>query len=111
MDNSNIFKKLVVNRLINSSDLKDEINSYLFYDAEESAGRNKTKIIKNKMINDINLNLLCQRGPGNDWHVSYRRNKWVMGGQNCRRCGQFYWTNELPQEEDVPDNIACKCYR
>jgi hypothetical protein len=108
MDNSNIFKKLIVNSLVNSLDLQDEINSYLFYDAEESEARNKTKIIKNKMINEFNLNLQFQRGPCNDWHVSYRRNKWIKGGQNCKRCGQFYWTNELCEEE-VPDIIACKC--
>ncbi len=110
---SNIFNQLVINSLVDSADVQNEIKKYLFHTEEQIIAKNRS--IKDKMVNDIKLNLLCQRGPGNDWAVSYRRNKWVMGGQNCRRCGQYYWTNEYPGDEELqnneelPNNIACKC--
>ena len=57
-----VFKQLVIKSLVNSEELQQEIMSFAFYDRKE-----KSRRIKNTMINDMNQNLKSHRGPGGYW--------------------------------------------
>jgi hypothetical protein len=100
-----VFKQLVIQSLVNSQELQQEIMSFAFHDQKE-----KSRRIKNTMIHDMNQNLKSHRGPGGYWILAYKaytRNSKEIGGQVCGRCGQYYRSHN---EYELMDCVRCKCY-
>jgi|LauGreDrversion4_2_1035121.scaffolds.fasta_scaffold240849_1 hypothetical protein len=100
------FKQLVIQSLVNSPDLQQEIMSFAFIDQKE-----KSRRIKNTVINDINQNLKYHRYPGNYWLLSYknpgRRDHKAIGGQICGLCGLYYASHN---QDELTDCVKCNCW-
>lgn len=100
------FKQLVIKSLVNSQDLQEEIMSFAFIEQKE-----KSRKIKNAMVQDMNQTLEYCRGPGGYWILVYRRysrrHHKEIGGQMCSRCGQYYASHN---EDVIMDCVKCRCF-
>jgi hypothetical protein len=104
------FKQLVIQSLINSKDLQEEIMSFAFIDKKEYEEKEKTRSKKNKMVRDMNQNLEYHRGPGGYWILVYRahrRDAKEIGGQICGRCGHYY---SCHNEDELVGCVMCTCW-
>jgi hypothetical protein len=105
-----VFKQLVIQSLVNSQDLQQEIMSFAFIDPKEYEQKEQTRRIKNTMINDMHQNLKSHRGPGGYWilaYRAYRRDSKKIGGQVCGRCGEYYRSHN---EYELMDCVKCRCW-
>jgi hypothetical protein len=104
------FKQLVVQSLVDSPDLQEEILSFAFMDKTEFEQKEKSRGNKNTMVQDINRNLEYHRGPGGYWilaYKEYRHDSKSIGGQVCGKCGQFYASHN---EAEIMDCVRCRCF-
>ena len=104
------FKQLAVKSLVDSQDLQDEIMSFAFVDQKEYEAKEKTRVIKNKVVRDMNQNLKYHRGSGGYWilnYRAYRRGEKEIGGQICNKCGQYYTSHN---EDELMDSVKCRCW-
>jgi hypothetical protein len=99
------FKQLVIQSLVDSQDLQEEIMSFAFTDKKTY----ESKLIKNKVVLDMNRNLKSHRGPGGYWILAYRAyriDEKTIGGQVCGKCGQFYASHN---HDELMDSVRCRC--
>jgi hypothetical protein len=104
------FKQLAIQSLVNSQDLQQEIMSFAFIDQKEFEEKQKSRIIKNQMVHDMNQNLKSHRGAGGYWILAYRaykRDSKEIGGQICGRCGEYYASHN---EDELMDCVKCRCW-
>lgn len=97
---SGIFKQLVINSLVNSKELQEEIKSFIFVEQKQI-----TKKIKDAMISDMNLNLKYWRAS-ESWGLAYCIWKKTIGGLMHNGCGNYCY---LYSEEKIPKCVKCKC--
>ena len=106
INSTDIFKQLVINYLINSEDLQNEIKSFLFYDIKYA----ETKRNKRFLINQFNIGINYKQNIRNiwsSWTLTYRY-EIILQAVNCNCCGQFHIANGKDINE-IPDSMICNC--
>ncbi len=103
---TDVFKQLVINSLVDSQDLQNEIKSFLFYD------KKRAQSIRNKrgINNHFKFGLYYLNDGGltwSSWSLTYRYET-QLHAINCNCCGQFIIANGLDRN-DMPFSLTCKC--
>lgn len=93
-----VVKQLIVNRLLDSSDLQNIVKSFIFYDIETAKTRRK----KRGLINNLKLGLSYNNVYTAYWTLSYRY-EIAINSANCVCCGNYY------SNADTNQTITCVC--
>lgn len=104
MNSIDVFKQLIVNYLMNSKDLQEEVKSYIFYDKKEFESRHN----KRGLINQFKLGLNYFPSIKGHWALCYRYERQLQA-VNCEFCGQFHIANNQ-DSTTLPENMICNCH-
>ncbi len=98
MSATDVFKQMVVNRVLDSSDLQNIVKCFIFYDTQTA----KTRRIKRALNNNLKLGLIYDNIYDVYWTLSYRY-EIAINSANCMCCGNYYG------QDLRPEKTVCVC--